>query len=399
MVTEDLSGDRKIIRIGLAGLGTATNAMLPAFVKHPGMEIVAAASISEEQLKHFQRDYDVKTYLSVEELCADPNVDAVYIATPTQLHTDHVLLAARSGKHIILEKPIAISLQEGLKMIEAAEQNGVKMVVGHSHSFDPPILKIRELIKSGRLGRLGMIHTWCYTDWIYRPRLKEELDTKLGGGITFRQGSHQFDIIRLIGGGMLKSVRASTSIGDPNRPTEGSHVVFFEFVDGAAGTAVYNGYDHFHTTEITYGIGEWGEKVETTGYAANRKRIKQISQSEEQQIKKQRSGYGSGKAPTMEEENQPFFGLTLVSCEKGDIRQSPTGLIVYGEEQVEEIAISNGENGRDMVVKEFYEGVALNKPILHDGRWGLANLEVCLAVLESARTRKEIELAHQVAEK
>jgi phthalate 4,5-cis-dihydrodiol dehydrogenase len=388
-----------VLRMGIAGLGTATKAMLPAFLKHQGIRIVAAASLDEEQLLNFKNDFLVETFQSVEEMCNYHEVDAVYIATPTQYHTEHVLLAASAKKHIILEKPIAVSLEDGLKMIRAAEKNGVTIVVGHSHSFDPPILKMREVIESGAIGNFTMAHTWCYTDWMYRPRMKEELQTQLGGGVTFRQGSHQFDIIRLLGGGKVRSIRAATGVWDAKRATEGSHVVFFEFEDGSSATAVYNGYDHFHTTEWTYGIGEWGEHVQTGEYANNRKTIRTLNVDQEQALKGRRAGYSGKKSLVFADEDieQPFFGLTLVSGERGDIRQTPQGLMLYGEEGMEHLEIPKDISGRDMVVREFYDAVTLGKHAVHNGRWGLANLEICLAALQSSHEKKEIFLKHQVS--
>ena len=97
------------------------------------------------------------------------------------------------------------------------------------------------------------------------------------------------------------------------------------------------------------------------------------------------------------ERKQPFFGFTLVSCERGDIRQTPDGLFVYGETEKREISLPLGRRGREAEVEELYDGVVDNRRVFHDGRWGEATLEVCLAILESARERKEIFLSHQVA--
>jgi len=93
--------------------------------------------------------------------------------------------------------------------------------------------------------------------------------------------------------------------------------------------------------------------------------------------------------------HQPFFGLTLVSCDKGDIRQSPGGLIVYGEEGRREVALPAGKRGREAEVDELYQAIVENRPVFHDGRWGEATLEVCLAILESAKEKREIYLKHQ----
>ena len=76
-------------------------------------------------------------------------------------------------------------------MIEAVDRTGVKLIIGHTHSYDPAVRTLREVIVSGELGKLGMINTWNYTNFLYRPRRPEELDTSLGGGILFNQVSHQ----------------------------------------------------------------------------------------------------------------------------------------------------------------------------------------------------------------
>ena len=96
------------------------------------------------------------------------------------------------------------------------------------------------------------------------------------------------------------------------------------------------------------------------------------------------------------ERKQPFFGLTVVSCEKGDIRQTPDGLRIYGESEQREIALPAGSRGREAEVEELYNAVVHKRPVFHDGRWGAATLEVCLAMLESAEKREEIFLSHQV---
>ena len=103
-------------------------------------------------------------------------------------------------------------------MIDAARDAGVQLVVGHSHSFDAPILRAREIIASGSVGAVRMIQALNYTDFLYRPRRPEELDTAQGGGVLFSQAAHQIDIVRLLGGGLVRSVRAGTGAWDPRGP-------------------------------------------------------------------------------------------------------------------------------------------------------------------------------------
>jgi phthalate 4,5-cis-dihydrodiol dehydrogenase len=389
---------KNILRMGIVGLGVAGSALLPSIAKHPHVMVTAACGRNKERLKKFASDYQAEYHLSVEDLCQSDQVDAIYIASPTELHVEHVKIAAQHKKHIIVEKPMAVSLTEADELIQAAERYGVHMIIGHSFSFEPPIRKMREIIEEGKLGRVRMIHNWYFNDWIYRPRTPEELDTSLGGGVTYRQGSHQFDVIRYLGGGMLQSVRAMTGRWDESRPTEGAHAAYLEFEDGTVATAIYNGYDHFHTTDLTFGIGEGGPSIRPDGYASSRKIIQQLGNSDAEKKLKSQKGYGGNRSKnyTKEEYHQPFFGLTVISCERGDIRQSRNGVFVYGEDEKYEIELQQ-ETGRDAMIRELYDAVVHDRPPIHDGRWGKANLEVCNAVLESAKKQKEIYLSQQVA--
>ena len=156
---------------------------------------------------------------------------------------------------------MATSLADARRMMDAAGRVGKVLLVGHSHSYDPPIVAMRRIVEEGSLGAARMVNTWCFTDWIYRPRRAEELDIAKGGGVTFRQGAHQFDIMRLLCGGRARSVRAKTFSFDASRDTIGAHVAFVDFSDGAAGSAVYNGYGHLPSSDLTFNIGEWGFPV------------------------------------------------------------------------------------------------------------------------------------------
>ena len=389
------------IRFGVVGLGTAGTAIIPSVAKHPSYVLAAVADLDEEVLGRFKLDYpDAKLFSSADALAESPDVDALFIATPTPLHTGHVLTAIKNNKHVITEKPVATTLEDAETMIAAADKQGVVMMVGHSFSYETPIREIRKIVKSGELGQLKMLHNWYFTDWMYRPRNPEELDTSLGGGVTFRQGSHQFDLIRLIAGGLVRSVRATTGRWDPSRPSEGSHTVFLDFEDGVAATAVYNGYDRFSSSELTFGVGEGGQQMDASKYGAARTALKNIGGPEGESALKRQMRYGgrTNRARAAQgPRNLPFYGLTLVSCEFGDIRQSPDGLLVYGPDEKREVLLDKDKNGRDAILDEFHAAVVEGKAPVHDGRWGKANLEVCLAVLESASERKEVFLSHQKA--
>ena len=152
-------------------------------------------------LPQFARDFGGPAYAEIDALCANPAVEVIYLATPHELHARHAQLAFAHGKHVLVEKPMAITLAECTAMIDAAARAQRCLIVGHSHSFNRPIARARELIASGTLGAVRMISAMYATDFIYRPRRPEELRTEEGGGVIFSQAAHQIDVVRLLGGG------------------------------------------------------------------------------------------------------------------------------------------------------------------------------------------------------
>src|SRR5207244_8128243 len=140
--------------------------------------------------------------------------DVVYIATPNQYHTAHALLALEQGKHVLVEKPMTLTLEDADVMIAAAARQGVQLLVNVKHSFDPYIVKIREIVQSGELGQLRMLHYWYFSDWLYRPRTAEERNPALGGGGTWRQVPHQSEIVRTMPGPAVRCRRARTATSD-----------------------------------------------------------------------------------------------------------------------------------------------------------------------------------------
>jgi phthalate 4,5-cis-dihydrodiol dehydrogenase len=258
------------LRLGVAGLGRAFTLMLPTLRAHPDITLVAATDPREEACRRFIADFGGRAHSSVESLCGDPGVDAVYVATPHQMHAAHACAAATRGKHVLVEKPLAVTLAECDAIIAAADKARVRVVVGHSHSFDAPIRRTREIVARGELGRVRMVTALNYTDFLYRPRRPEELDTAQGGGVLFSQAAHQVDVVRLLVGERIASVRASAGAWDPARPTEGAYAAHLRFAGGAFASLVYSGYGHFDSDVFMDGIGEMGHLSNADHAAARR---------------------------------------------------------------------------------------------------------------------------------
>jgi phthalate 4,5-cis-dihydrodiol dehydrogenase len=384
----------KPVGLGIAGLGMAGAVMVRAAAAHAGVRLAAAADPHEPPRTAFARDFNTAAYADFDELCADPAVDVVYIASPHQFHASHATRAASAGKHVILEKPMALTLADCDAIIAAVEHAKVHLIVGHTHAFDPAVREMRRIVASGELGSLGMIAAWNYTNFLYRPRRPEELDTAQGGGILFNQVPHQIDMVRTIAGTRLRSVRAQATKLDPARPTEGSAVAFLDFEDGAAASLAYSGYDFFDSDELHFWISERGAPKPPDQHGAGRRALA-ARKAEEAILRVERYAYGAeeGAPPS----HQPHFGLMVVTCARGEMRASADGLYIYDENgrREAELPKSAAMAGRSEVLDDMIAAIGTGSTPLHDGRWGKANVEISLAILQSARERREIMLGHQ----
>lgn len=393
------TGPDNSIRAGIAGLGMAGAGIVAQLSQVPGVQLAAAADMRENALGAFREQYGGRIHQSFESLCEDPDVDAVWVATPSHLHCEHAVRLAESGKHVVVEKPMAMSLDECARMIEAAEKNGVALIAGGSRSFDPAFAEMRRIIRSGRLGRLGALATWAFTGWMTRAREPHELDPLKDGGCIFNQGPHPIDVLRLLGGGMVRSVRGtSVDLNLPGRPGGGYFTALLEFEDGTPASLVYNGYGHLQGWELV----PWGETPERL--AANersnnyRRRLRSGEADEAGARELLRFGgraEAAGGGGRDSRWTPPDAGLVIATCELGEMRQSATGLYVYDDDGRHDEPFPAGADARLNEVNDLRAAMR-GEPALHSGRWGMATMEVVLAINESSRTHREIVLEHQV---
>lgn len=388
-------GEAVPVRLGVVGLGAASAAVLPVAGRHPDVRVTAGADPDPAARERFAARGG-RAYPDLGTLLDSADVDAVYVASPTPLHREHVLAALAAGRHVVVEKPMAPSLAAAREMAAAAAAAGRVLLVGHSQSFEAPVRAIRAIVDSGVLGPLRAVNCWYYTDWMYRPRHPDELDAAKGGGVPLRQGAHHADIVRFVGGGLLRSVRAQVGRWDPARRADGAYSAYLEFADGTPVTMFYSGYDHFPSTELTFGVGESGQRF-APGYAVARHRLAGLDAAAEAELKRAGAGGTSRQSDMLRSGTEmPFFGLVIASCAGGDIRVSPDGLLVYGDAARVEIPLGGLPVGRDELFTELARAVRGETPPTHDGRWGVANLEVCEAMVASAGQRREVQLRHQV---
>ncbi|MCX7560633.1 Gfo/Idh/MocA family oxidoreductase [Sulfitobacter sp. F26204] len=383
------------IRLGVVGLGRAFVLMLPAFRADPRFRLVAAAEPRAESRSAFESDFGGKTYSDIKELCTDPRIEAVYIASPHEFHGDHAVLAAGAGKHLLVDKPLAINLSEGGRIITAARAGGVHLITGPSHSFDAPVKLAADIIESGEFGRLRMIQALNYTDFLYRPRRPEELSTASGGGVIFSQAVHQIDVVRLLAGSKATRLVAMTGNWDAARPTEGAFSALMQFESGTFATLTYSGYAHFDSDLWMNNISELGTQKPPAAYGNARRTLAQVPHPDEIALKTARTYMCETEGPRATEHEH--FGPVIALCDHADLKLTPSGVEIFADTSRSFRAAPAPDRPRGGVLDALWGAVRADEEPIQTGEWGLASLEACQAILESARTGLPVGLKHQIS--
>lgn len=223
------------VRWGLIGVGDIANKRVAAAIQaDPNSELVAVCRRSELALQQFAEQFCVPhRFTNVDELLRLAEIDAVYIATPVDCHLPHTLAAARAGKHVLVEKPMALDPDQCEQMISACVEENVRLGVAYYRRFYPVVLRAQSLIASGQLGRILSIG--CVTGNPIRFRADDwrVIRARGGGGPLMDIGSHRLDIfLQLLG--EVHSVQACM-MDSPDFDAEQVATVMVQFDNGAHG--------------------------------------------------------------------------------------------------------------------------------------------------------------------
>ncbi|GAB4458478.1 MAG: Gfo/Idh/MocA family oxidoreductase [Armatimonadaceae bacterium] len=230
------------IRWGILGCGdVAEKKSGPALYQAEGSELVAVMRRDREKAEDFARRHGAKrAYSTVEELLADSEVDAIYIATPPHLHRDQTIAAAQAGKRVLVEKPMARNVAECEEMIAACREAGVSLHVAYYRRFYPKFVETKRLLESGEIGvvlgaRLLMCSRSAANGWRVDPAIS-------GGGHFLDVGSHRLDmLLYLLGDTAEASGFSENRIG--HHPAENDVVLALRMASGAVVSAGF----HYHT--------------------------------------------------------------------------------------------------------------------------------------------------------
>ena len=333
-------------------------------------------------------------------MCIRDSVDAVYVATPHELHMEHTVAALEAGKCVLLEKPMAISLAQATVIVDASKTYGKTVIVGPSHSFDPAVGEALQLIKTGDFGKVKIVQSAYHTNFMYRPRRPEELDTKRGGGVIFSQGAHQFDIARMLAGGVGTSLVGQAGVWDASRHSETAYTGLIHFAGGAVANLTYSGND-FYDSDIELGsVSELGFP-KNIDPGASRRMLSRLAGNDEANLKKIRSYQGlevfrQSRAQTKNAEQNEHFGVWRVSLERADLMVFHDRIEVY-HENGKYIHSAEGPAGatRRTVCDALVAAVNKDRTPLQIAEWAIGTLECCEAMIASSTDQQPVPLTLQ----
>ena len=230
--------------LGVAIIGTGRVSKGHAYaVEHTSTtRLVAAADVDQRRVEQFAKDHNCTPYTDYTELLKRDDVDFVIVALPHWLHYGATMAAANAKKHIFIEKPMAMTLDECDGMTEAAETNGVKIMVGHSEHFQAPNLTARRILHSGQLGDIVFGNDIWYKPFGVASRPPWFLDRTQGGGMWQMNGAHMLDRIMWLMDSPVTAVKAW--IGNPmvKQRADDSCAVMLDFASGTHAVFTHTGY-------------------------------------------------------------------------------------------------------------------------------------------------------------
>jgi UDP-N-acetylglucosamine 3-dehydrogenase len=190
-----------VTRVGLVGAGSMGRNHLRVLAGLEGAELVAVCDRDPAILSAAAQKYGVPTHGSWHEMYQREELDAVVVAVPTQFHLEAVLAALAGGLHVLVEKPIAASLEEGKALIQAAAQAGRILAVGHIERFNPAVRELKRRVEVGDLGRVYQVHT--VRNGPFAPRVRDV-------GVVIDLATHDLDVMYEVVGSEVKRLYAET---------------------------------------------------------------------------------------------------------------------------------------------------------------------------------------------
>jgi UDP-N-acetyl-2-amino-2-deoxyglucuronate dehydrogenase len=344
------------IGVGIVGCGTISRFHARAIAEVRGATLVACTSARPESAEKFASEVGCTAFPVLKTMLADPRVDAVAITTPSGAHLEPALAAARAGKHVIIEKPLEITLRRCDKIIRECERSHVQLATIFQSRFHETAATLKHAIDAGRFGRLTMGD--AYVKWF---RSQEYYDSRPwrgtwaldGGGALMNQAIHSVDLLTWLMGPVVEIRALTATLAHKRIEVEDAAVATLRFANGALGvieatTAVYPGYlkrIEIHGTQGSAVLEE--EDLKVWDFARPRKEDKAIRDG----MAKQKSIGGGASDPA-----------------------------------------AIGHHGHAKQFQDFIDAIRKQRAPAIDGHEGRRSVEIILGIYKSAETGKPVTL-------
>ena len=314
-----------------------------------GAGLAAVCDLVQDKAQKIGQQFSIPFFTDMHEMMREVNVDVVVVLTESGMHAEHVVALAPYGKHIVVEKPMALTLDDADAMIRACDLAGSKLFVVKQNRFNVPVVKARQALEAGRFGKLtmGTVRVrWCRPQSYY-DQASWRGSWSMDGGVLANQASHHVDMLEWMMGDVV-SVFAMSSTALAKIEAEDTAVVILRFKNGALGAIEATTATRPKDLEGSLSILGEGGTVEIAGFAVNEMKVWSFAKSE------------AGDEDVME-------------------KYSVNPPNVYGF-------------GHQAYYEHVVDGILNNKQHIVDGLMGRKSLELISAIYESIETGREVPL-------
>ncbi len=342
--------------VGIVGCGMIAKFHARAIADTPGLHLAAATSRSSDSTQRFAEEFPCEVFESVEQMCQSSNVQIVSICTPSGAHREPALAAAAAGKHVVVEKPLEVTVARCDEMIDACHRAGVVLSTIFPSRFHAASRQVKSAVEAGRFGRLTLGDAnvkWFRTQQYYDSgawRGTWELD---GGGALMNQAIHSVDLLLWLMGDVRQVMAHTAMLAHERIEVEDVATATLQFANGALGviqasTAVYPGM--FKRIEI----------------------------------------HGDQGSAVIEEEDLKFWSFANPIATDEAILRELSGRTQTGGGAADPAAI--GHHGHAAQFADVVTAIQSGTPPLIDGHEGRKSVQLIAAIYESARTNQPVKI-------
>jgi UDP-N-acetyl-2-amino-2-deoxyglucuronate dehydrogenase len=342
--------------VGIVGCGMIAKFHARAVADTAGLHLVACTSRNPASAERFAAEFPCRIYPAVQDLCADPAVQIVAICTPSGAHLEPGLVAARAGKHVVVEKPLEITVDRCDQLISACREAGVVLSTIFPSRFHAASRQVKAAVDAGRFGQLTLGDAyvkWFRTQQYYDSgawRGTWELD---GGGALMNQAIHSVDLLLWLMGPVRQVMAQTATLAHVNIEVEDVATAMVQFANGALGVI----------------------QASTAVYPGMLKRIEI---------------HGSQGSAVIEEEDLKVWSFAAADPEDDATLRALTGKTATGGGAADPAAI--GHHGHAAQFADVLAAIQANRAPLIDGLEGRKSVELITAIYQSARTGKAVRL-------